>query len=57
LDDVLTCSLYKTSISDIFVHKLEKDGISVCEIYTKWEYEISEQSIVDYDLSVKHENR
>ena len=55
LDDVLTCSLYKTNTPDIFVHKLEKDGISVCEISTKWQKEVSEQSIVEYDLSVKHE--
>ena len=56
LNDVLICSLYKTNNSDIYVHKLEKDGISVCEISTKWEKGRSSTSIVECDLAVKKEN-
>ena len=55
LNDILTCSLYTTDSPNIFVHKLEKDGVSVCEISTKWTDKTNEQSIVDYNLSVKQE--
>ena len=55
LNDVLVCSLYKTKTPNIYAHKLEKDGVSVCEILTEWEENISEQNIVEYDLDVKKE--
>lgn len=56
LNDTLTCSLYKTDTSDVFIHKLEKDGVSVCEILTKWEEGTSKETITDYNLAVKNES-
>ncbi|MBQ8476401.1 hypothetical protein IJ531_04990, partial [bacterium] len=55
LDDVLICSLYKTNLSNTYAHKLELNGVSVCEITTVWEDKKEFDSIVDYDLSVKKE--
>ncbi len=55
LNDVLVCTLYKTDEDNVFAHKLEKDGVSVCEILTKWDEKSKEQCIVDYALDVKQE--
>ena len=55
LDDILICSLYKTDTPDVFAHKLEKDGVSVCEILTRWEKGASKETIDNYDLAVKSE--
>lgn len=55
LNDLLICSLYKTDIPNVYVHKLEKEGVPVCEILTKWEEGINQQNIVDYDLDIKNE--
>ena len=55
LNDVLTCSLYKTTIPNLYAHKLEKDGVSVCEILTKWQEGINSENIVEYDMAVKRE--
>lgn len=56
LNDVLTCYLYKTDTPNVYAHKLEKDGVSVCEILTKWEEGTNNQKITDYELDVKNNN-
>lgn len=55
LGDELICSTYKTDIENSYIHIVEKDGISVCEIATSWENKTTENNIVDYNLKVKNE--
>lgn len=55
LDDVLICSTYKTDDSDTYVHKITKDGDSVCDIQTKWVQAKKNDNILEYDLAVKSE--
>ncbi len=58
LGDILTCVTYGTNNAKTFVHKIEKDGIPVCDIATTWEG-VNERNtkthIVDYNLDVKNE--
>jgi hypothetical protein len=53
LNDVLTCTTYKTDTPKLYVHKIEKDGISVCDISTLWEEKTDTSTIVDYPLKIK----
>ena len=53
LDDVLTCTTYKTDTENLFVHKIEKDSISVCDVSTLWEEITYTSTIVDYPLKIK----
>ncbi len=55
LGDELICSTYKTDIENSYIHIVEKDGISVCEIATSWENKTTENNIVNYNLKVKNE--
>lgn len=55
LGDELICSTYKTDIENSYIHIVEKDGISVCEIATSWSNKTTENNIVDYNLKVKNE--
>ena len=55
LGDTLTCSTYKTDKDKTFVHKIEKDGISVCDILTSWSDKQDNTTILDYNLDVKKE--
>ena len=55
LDDVLTCSMFKTEFNNQYNNIIEKDGISVCDISTIWEQKIDNCTICDYDLKVKSE--
>ena len=43
LDDNLICSTYKTEHPDVYTHIVEKDGMSVCDISTKWKKRIKEK--------------
>lgn len=55
LNDVLTCTTYKTNIPDTYNHIIEKDGVSVCDISTVWNKKSDTESIVNYNLKVKSE--
>ena len=55
LNDVLTCSAYKTDTESLYVHKIEKDGISVCDIVTLWQQKQNTENIVDYTMKIKEE--
>ena len=53
LDDVLNCTTYKTDTENLYVHKIEKDGVSVCDISTLWQEKTDTSTIVDYPLKIK----
>ena len=55
LCDTLTCTTYKTGKNKTYVHQIEKDGISVCDIVTTWKEKNSNISIFNYNLDVKNE--
>ena len=55
LNDKLICSTYKTDVENQYIHTIEKDGISVCDISTLWSEQQEQETIVDYDLDVKNE--
>ena len=55
LKDSLKCTTYKTANKGTYVHKIEKEGASVCEIETCWEEKTDLSSIVDYNLKIKSE--
>ena len=55
LGDMLICTAYKTKEENYYVYRIEKDGISVCDIATIWEEKTSRENIVDYNLDVKNE--
>ena len=55
LGDTLICTANKTQNPCQFVHTIEKDGVSVCDISTTWEERTSKDNIFDYDLDVKNE--
>lgn len=53
LDDILTCSTYKTEDSLCYVHKIEKKEESICDIMTVWEDKTDKSQIEDYPLKIK----
>ena len=53
LGDVLICSTYTTESSDILIHKIEKEGVSVCDISSYWTDKIKETPVSDFNLSVR----
>ena len=55
LGDTLTCATYNTEKGNQYIHIIEKDGISVCDISTTWKEKSPRKSIVDYDMDVKNE--
>ena len=55
LGDVLDCVAYKTDNDNIYVHKIEKDGMPVCDVMSSWENAKDCVDILNYDLKVKHE--
>ncbi len=55
LGDTLICSTYKTDIDNCYVHIVEKDGVSVCDISTCWAEKEPSVGIADYNLDVKSE--
>lgn len=56
LGDTLTCATYKTDDANQYVHIIEKEGASVCDISTMWEEKTPRNGIVDYNLAVKGED-
>ena len=55
LGDTLICTTYSTDEANKYVHKIEKDGVPVCDIMTKWKNSENKRNIVEYDLAVKKE--
>jgi len=55
LDDVLICSTYKTEDKNTYVHRITKDGESVCDIQTFWLDKVTDSDILNFDLKVKNE--
>ncbi len=53
LGDVLECSAYRTDVNNLYVHKIERDGTSICEIETYWTEKIKETPILDCNLDVR----
>ena len=53
LGDTLTCTAYKTEQDNYFVHKIEKDGILVCEIGSQWINGRNNDKIIDYETELK----
>ena len=53
LNEVLICSAYKCETENTYVHKIERDGVSVCEIKTLWNEKVNNDKIKDYDLKIK----
>lgn len=54
LNDTLTCSAYTTDADNTYVHKIEKDGTSVCDIITTWAKIDKHNNILDCDLAVRN---
>ncbi len=55
LNDILICRAYKTAAPNTFVHKIMKDETSICEIQTEWTNKFTNESISEYELSIKSE--
>ena len=53
LGDTLVCSTYTTNEEQTLVHKIERDGVSVCDLSTCWIDKIKETPILDVELSVR----
>ena len=53
LGDTLVCNTYKSDKTDSFIHIIEKDGVSVCDITTEWKEKPQKENICDYKLKVK----
>ncbi len=53
LGDTLICSTYRTESPQTYVHTVEKDGVSVCEISTTWTEKQLKTDIVSFDLDIK----
>ena len=49
LNDTLICTAYKTNQDNYFVHKIEKDGVLICEIGSQWENGRNTDKIIDYE--------
>ena len=56
LNDELVCTTYNTENQNIYIHKITKEGIDICDIQTSWTDKLKEETIIDYDLKVKSEN-
>ena len=52
LGDTLNCTTYKTDKENQYVHLIEKDGESVCDISTVWEEKTYNTAITNADLDV-----
>ncbi len=55
LGDTLTCTTSKTKNPNQYIHIIEKDNISVCDVTTLWDVKTNKENITDYDLDVKNE--
>lgn len=57
LDDELICSAYSTDEPNTFVHKIEREGISVCNVISQWRNETSTKTINDCNLPARKINK
>lgn len=55
LGDSLSCQVSKTQQSDCYLHRIDKGGVSVCDVITTWQELTAGIPIVDYGLEVKKE--
>lgn len=55
LGDTLVCSTYTTDKENTYIHEIEKDNVSVCEIITSWIDTKKHNQILDFDLDVRLE--
>ena len=55
LGDVLSCHVFKTDTPNQYVHRIDKDGVLVCDVVTTWQETTPTTPIVDYALKVKEE--
>ena len=55
LGDNIICTAYRTETPNQFMHMIEKEGVSVCDVVTLWEDKTSKEDIVSYNLNVKNE--
>lgn len=53
LGDTLTCTTFTTDNPQVYIHTVEKDGVSVCDISTTWTDKEAKTGIVNYDLDIK----
>jgi acyl-ACP thioesterase len=53
LGDELICSAYRTDIPNSYIHKIENNGISICDIATSWTEKLQTEIINDYKLKIK----
>ena len=53
IGDNLICRVYKTEQENRFLHRLDKDGVPVCDVIASWKNIEPYTTIVDYDLKVK----
>ncbi|MBQ7413549.1 MAG: hypothetical protein IJV07_04695 [Alphaproteobacteria bacterium] len=53
LGDELACTTYRTDVKNAYVNKIEKDGITVCEINTTWKEVASQSSINNFPLKIR----
>ena len=53
LGDELVCTTYRTDTQNAYVNKIEKDGITVCEINTDWKEVASQNTINDFPLRIR----
>ena len=49
LNDILAYNTYKTDTENMYVHKIEKDVIYICNIIILWQQKHTTESIVDAD--------
>lgn len=52
--DELICTTYNTDTKDSYVNKIQKDGITMCEINTKWEEVSNQNRINDFPLKLRN---
>ena len=55
LGDSLSCQVSKTDQPNQYIHRIDKDGVSVCDVVTTWKETTPTVPIVEYALKVKKE--
>ena len=56
LGDTLVCTLYRTEIQNVYIHKIEKNGLPICDIKTTWIEKTQNEKIIDFPLQIKSGN-
>lgn len=54
LGDELICTTYRTDVKNAYVNKIERDGVTLCEINTEWQEVASQNSINDFALQIRN---